>query len=691
VTTGWPAPPPSPPRRRKGGKGRLVLLALVVVALVGVALAVGAPAGPATADTDPGAAIGSLIGERPIIMPGPSLGDAWTTAPDRASFIALEGGDLVAADQYLVMFGDGAPASAAEAAAKAIDGTIVGHLAYLDTWKIGTAYAAADAETWQNQKAILEAQPGVVSVLPVGLTSTDKAPDCGPGLSDDVYAGDAAKPYDLIGVKAAWDAYYASGLPKHSVHLGMTDTLLTKRPAGKDINWEFDDVTFAEDPPTTGDLREPTKEDPTTDGFHHADGTLGLIAADGGDGGIAGIASPLGSGLVVSFAELGGGAREGAAKAWKSDDGTSYADADLLNTMRQIESGATIITGSWGGNSSAKVVSQAPMWKKFFAKMAVDHPKVLFVYSAGNKNRALDGTNHWPGGIPSPNVITVGNIDTDGTRHSSSNGLDPAVTGGEATLGAPGDKAVWGTGADGAVLASYGGTSSAAPMVTATAALVRAIDPSLTAAEVKELIADSSAIGDLQVGGRTLRTDLAVRKAIDGARAKASLPPLTDEMIAAATKSCSITVSGSITERLENPAGATAWSVSAYVSTMASPTTLSLVAGGARPADWKQPVERPGISATWKVLAPKAGVRIVVTRLDNGFWVTYTLRDDGRPTASPKASPTPTPGATPKPTARPKPTPTPADIGCSGPPPGVEPGTIAYVKWSLKCGGPIAP
>ena len=495
----------------------------------------------------------------------------------------------------------------------------------------------------------------------------------------------------MIGVRAAWDAYYASGLPKHSVHLGMTDTLLTRRPAGKDINWEFDDVTFAEDPATTGDLREPTKEDPTTDGFHHADGTLGIIAADGGDGGIVGIASPLGSGLVVSFAELGGGVQAGASKAWKSDDGWSYTDAELVNTMHQIESGATIITGSWGGNASAKVASDAPMWKKFFAKMAVDHPEVLFVYSAGNKNTALDGTNHWPGGIPSPNLISVGNVNTDGTRNWSSNGVDPRVTGGEVTLGAPGDKAVWGTGADGAVKASNGGTSSAAPMVTATAALVRAIDPSLTAAEIKDLIAGSAAAGNKEVGGRILRTDLAVRKAIDGARAKANLPPLTDEMIAAATKSCSITVNGSITERLENPAGATAWSVAAYVSTMAGPTALSLVAGGARPADWKQPVERPGISATWKVLAPKAGVRIVVTRLDNGFWVTYTLRDDGRPTASPTPEPKASPKVTPRPTARPKPTPTTAGVACKDPPPGVLPGTLAYVQWSLMCGGPIAP
>ena len=224
--------------------------------------------------------------------------------------------------------------------AKAIEGTIAGHFAYLDTWKIGTTYAAADAETWHNQKAILEALPGVVAVAAVGLTTTAADPDCAPGLSTSAYAGANAKPYDMIGVKAAWEAYYASGLPKHSVHLGMIDTVLTKdRPRGGKLAWEFNDVTINGDLPTTTSSAPTTATDASTDGFHHADGTLGIIAADASNGGITGIASPLGSDLVVSFAELNGSVDKGETKAWKSDDGLSYTDANLLNTMHQIEAG----------------------------------------------------------------------------------------------------------------------------------------------------------------------------------------------------------------------------------------------------------------------------------------------------------------------------------------------------------------
>jgi hypothetical protein len=124
----------------------------------------------------------------PAIEPGPSLGEAWTTAPDPASFILIDEETRVASDQYLVVFEDDAPVSRAEAAAAAIDGTIIGRIEYLATWKIG-ARATMDSETWSARKAILEQQPGVVVVAPVGLVVTQAAPDCAPALGDKVYAG----------------------------------------------------------------------------------------------------------------------------------------------------------------------------------------------------------------------------------------------------------------------------------------------------------------------------------------------------------------------------------------------------------------------------------------------------------------------------------------------------------------------
>ncbi len=426
------------------------------------------------------------MGVAPPIAPGPDLGDGWTTAPDYKRFITIDGGTRVAADQYLVMLsGDASEASAREVAG-AIHGTLVGHIAYLGIWKIGTT-PARTATAWYSTRDKLATTLGVDVIAPVSLVVTQAAPDCAPALHNAVYAGDGARPYDMIGVRGAWQAYYASGLPKAPVHVGLIDTALTRDPAGS-IPWQFSEITFDGSPTTTPTLRPTTAADPRADGFNHADGILGILAGDGSHDGVTGIASPLGRNLEVSHAVLGAGAAPGAPAAWTGPDGTSYADGELLNTIRQVEAGATIISGSWAaGSVSAANTGMAAMWKAFFARMARDHPEVLFVYAAGNNNAALDGTNFFPGGMPAPNVITVGNVTTAGRRVASSNRI---VAGGvsEISLAAPGDEAVWGRGADGEVRAGNGGTSSATPMVTATAALIRAIDPGLTAAQIKGLI-----------------------------------------------------------------------------------------------------------------------------------------------------------------------------------------------------------
>jgi len=80
---------------------------------------------------------------------------------------------------------------------------------------------------------------------------------------------------------------------------------------------------------------------------------------------------------------------------------------------KQIETGATIINCSWG---NANVDPRtATTYKKYFKKMAQDHPDVLFVCSGGNTGTALDGARRIPSGLALPNMITVGAVDNDGT------------------------------------------------------------------------------------------------------------------------------------------------------------------------------------------------------------------------------------------------------------------------------------
>jgi hypothetical protein len=616
------------------------------------------------------------VGVAPSIAPGPQLGDAWTTAPTYRGFITIGGGTRVAADQYLVMFAGDTSEAAARRVAASVQGTLAGHLSYLGVWKIRTL-PAKNAAAWQVTRGRLAREPGVDVVAPVSLVATQAAPDCAPALHNAVYAGDGATPYDMIGVRAAWQAYYASGLPKSPVHVGVIDTALTRGP-GVPIPWQFSQVTFDGSPTTTPTLRAATATDARADGFNHADGILGILAGDGSHGGVAGIANPLGRNLMVSQAVLGAGAAPATA-AWTGPDGTSYSDGELLNTIRQIEAGATIISGSWGaGSVSSANAGMAAMWKAFFDRMARDHPEVLFVYAAGNSDAVLDGTNYFPAGIPASNVITVGNVTNANLRAASSDKMTAGGTG-EITLAAPGEQAVWGRGADGEVRADYGGTSSATPMVSATAALIRAIDPELSAAQIKALIAGSAGAGDRAVGGRTLRVDRAVRKAIDGARARAGLVPLTDAMIDAGQARCQIAVSATLTGRLDEPAGTSQWTVRAKLVSIAGPTAVALAMTGGLAPNAALPVTANGQSVAWPVLVPPAGATITLTRLDNGFWVWYTLRDRGGPIPSP--TPAPTLRRTPLPTHRatPQPTGNAGGIDCSKPPADFDP------LWSLAC------
>ena len=604
---------------------------------------------------------GLLPGETPAVVPGPDLGETWTTEPDPAKFITLPGGTQVAPDQFLIMMDPSATQAAAEKVAAWIGGTIGGHIAYIGVWKV-LVYSETDPEAFLARLDAMSLQPGVLAATSVALESVQAEPDCAPGLTDKVYSGANSDPYNMIGVKAAWQALYASGLPMGAVHVGFLDTPLTRDPKGT-IPWEFGSVTFDGGARTTTTLGQ-------YDGFNHSDGTLGVFAGDGQNGGIVGIDSPLGSRLIVSQDVLGAPAKPGQTSKWTARDGTSYTDLNLMNTVREVEAGATIINGSWGSDKvGPEKAASAAMWKKFFAQMARDHPNVLFVYAAGNNGGEMNGTNHYPGGISSPNVVTVGNVDNDGGRHSTSNIVQPGSDG-EVTLGAPGDKAVWGIGADGKLQAAGGGTSSATTMVSATAALIRSIDPKLSATEIKTMIAESADVGDYEVGGKTLRVDLAVREAIDGARAKLEPPlqPLTDEQIAAATKYCSIVLTPSMKQQLTT--GASRWEVRGSLPALARPTSLTLVVKGSRNPDWRQPVTGAAASVTWQVLVPKEGTSIVVTRLDNGYWIKRTLRL--------QTAATPTPTATPSPTLAPSPT-----YDCTGPAPSF--GDPDYLKWWLTC------
>jgi len=119
---------------------------------------------------------------------------------------------------------------------------------------------------------------------------------------------------------------------------------------------------------------------------------------------------------------------------------------------------------------------------------ALKHYDGLIICAAGNETTNTDTTPMYPASYDLPNVMSVGAINSDGARRSTSNYGENTVD-----IFAPGGD-IYST-----VPCSYNstgydcmsGTSMAAPHVTGVAALILSYNPNLTAVEVKAAILDN--------------------------------------------------------------------------------------------------------------------------------------------------------------------------------------------------------
>ncbi|MCB1844874.1 MAG: S8 family serine peptidase, partial [Halioglobus sp.] len=174
-------------------------------------------------------------------------------------------------------------------------------------------------------------------------------------------------------------------------------------------------------------------------------------------------------------------------------DGNSVGVAAALTEA--VNRGARVINISLGGNQFAAA-------EKYAVEYANDKG-ALVVVAAGNQN--IDTQAFWPAGLD--NVITVAALDAGGQRAAYSN------WGGEVDIAAPGSNILslraWGTdplaladetyedaanirGAE-ATLYISSGTSFAAPFVAGAASLLYAVNPELTAAQVRNMLLNSAA------------------------------------------------------------------------------------------------------------------------------------------------------------------------------------------------------
>jgi subtilisin family serine protease len=201
----------------------------------------------------------------------------------------------------------------------------------------------------------------------------------------------------------------------------------------------------------------------------HGTHVAGSIGAAGNNGiGVTGVAWHV---KIMSLKFLGGAQGKGSTS--NAVKGINYA-IDLRNRGINVR----VINASWGGGSESQSLRQAIA--------DANTAGILFVCAAGNNGDNIDETPSFPAGysIELTNAISVAAVGLDSSLASFSNFGHESVS-----VAAPG-VAILST-----VPGSYSvfnGTSMAAPYVSGIAVLLWSHEPSLTPAEVKQRIVDTS-------------------------------------------------------------------------------------------------------------------------------------------------------------------------------------------------------
>lgn len=157
-------------------------------------------------------------------------------------------------------------------------------------------------------------------------------------------------------------------------------------------------------------------------------------------------------------------------KALGGEDG-SGTTASIIQAIQYAEAnGASICNLSLGTSRNDRALYQA-----------MASSDMLFVVAAGNDGADTDVTPSYPASYDLDNIISVANLNCDGNLHSSSDYGETSVD-----LAAPGSYILSTTPED--TYSYMTGTSMAAPMVTAAAAMVYSYFDDITLADVKEIL-----------------------------------------------------------------------------------------------------------------------------------------------------------------------------------------------------------
>ncbi|MCL5735996.1 MAG: DUF4339 domain-containing protein, partial [Actinobacteria bacterium] len=179
------------------------------------------------------------------------LGVAECKAIDPATLVETADWGATPVNRVCVVLKEGKSRTEAEAVAKALGGSVVGQIEFVNLFEIETA-ATTEAEL---QAAIDQA--GALPEVQSAMANVELTPDTEiwgvrqSPLNDPVYADGRDGGYKLIGADKAWTYIRGSGLEISGVHAGFVDDGLWK--AGGDFDGEsyvdFPDHGAAETPP----------------------------------------------------------------------------------------------------------------------------------------------------------------------------------------------------------------------------------------------------------------------------------------------------------------------------------------------------------------------------------------------------------------------------------------------------------
>jgi hypothetical protein len=507
-------------------------------------------------------------------------------------------------NQIIIVLKDGEKASVAKQIAKRLGGTVAAQMQYLNLYQI--TFKTLDEDAFNKKLDEVKAMAGVELALPHMLSypQEQQGVPCSP-LRDPVFETEAnRRPYEMIGMSEAWAVIRASGVKLSNVKVGVLDTALYT--GSQEIGGSVK---------ISGDTTDVPHKDPdgniVSDGMGHGTQVTHVIGADADNAGVTGIASALGDKLSIEVKNLYDGL--------PLPDGASSVIKALVYLKEQVDSGAKVINCSYGARTPGTENMEANnLYRKFFQKMAKDHPDVVFVAAAGNEGAHLASWSYYPGGITESNVVTVGAVENDGSKASFSNS-------GEVTVSAPGVNVVVGVTADGKPITASG-TSFAAPQVTAAIALMQSINPKLTAQEIKSLLIStaqkqityngSSREIPRAMGFGVLRVDDAVLAVINGLRQKENKEPLAKEDLLGLS-SVNLTATG----------GGKKFAVKAVlpkVSEGSASVSITVTGQHSLQGSTSQTVAQ-NQAAVWDIQITESSVVVKVTREDTGACSYLTL------------------------------------------------------------------